>query len=462
MTKEPDHLPVPNPTIKIQPDERPPSWDRRALFFSNIHSIFYDNVDETRQLMDEITGSHSYGGRVMSILDLLFHERPNLMLLEVPPEPSLVKYLLSEIGLSMPQYDTIDLSGYERLASATDLKTAAKTPLFQKLREHPAEWVDGFVTDTKLVKIAELLGKQTISSLDGSKNGNNKYLLYCHQVEQQLPVFDTLLACNREQACARLGELAAGGYRKAVVKAQIGASGYGMIVVALDAEIPAVPEFLFFEGPCMVQGWIEDGVLGMRKLASPSVQLFLNADTIFLYDMTEQILSEQSIHQGNMSPPPVTQQFPEVERELWRQAGIAGTWLHRQGYRGTGSVDFLIVERRARLETIICEINARVTGATYPAFLARHFRPKGDWLMRNIAFRKPVAGSDLIALIDRAGVLYRAGSGAGIIPFNFNTNLEEKVLKGQFVSIADHIDECTSLLNRAWSELPVEWGYDRD
>ena len=461
--KESDHLPVPNPTIKIQPAERPPSWDRRALFFSNIHSIFYGNVDETQQLMNEITGSHSYGGRVMSILDLLFHERPNLMLLEVAPEPSLVKYLFGEIGLSMPRYDTIDLSGYEWLASATDLDTAAKNPLFQKLREHPAEWVDGFVTDTKLVKIAELLGKQTISSLDGSKNGNNKYLLYCHQVEQQLPVFDTVLASNREQARARLDELAASGYRKAVVKAQIGASGYGMIVVALDEpEMPAVPEFLFFEGPCMVQGWIEDGVLGMRKLASPSVQLFLNADTIFLYDMTEQILSEQSIHQGNMSPPPLTQQFPEVKRELWRQAGIAGTWLHRQGYRGTGSVDFLIVERRGRLETIICEINARVTGATYPAFLARHFRPKGDWLMRNVALRKPMAGSDLIALIDRAGVLYRAGGDAGIIPFNFNTNLDGKVLKGQFVGIADHIDECTSLLNRAWSELPVEWEYDRD
>src|SRR5688572_29392539 len=96
----------------------------------------------------------------MSILDLLFHERPNLMLLEVPPEPSLVKYLLSEIGLSMPQYDTIDLSGYERLASATDLKTAAKTPLFQKLREHPAEWVDGFVTDTKLVKSRSFWGSK--------------------------------------------------------------------------------------------------------------------------------------------------------------------------------------------------------------------------------------------------------------------------------------------------------------
>ena len=450
-----------NPAVKVQPAEPPPFWGRRALFFSNIHSIFYGNVEETRQLMDEITGAHSYGGRVMSILDLLFHERPNLMLLEVAPEPSLVKYLAGELGLPLPRYEIIELSDYERLASADNSQPLNQ--LSRKLREHPAEWVDGFVTDTKLVKIAELLGKQTISSVEGSKNGNNKVLLYRHQAEQRLPVFDTLFASNQEDARARIDELRAMGYTKAVVKAPIGASGYGMVVVAVDdPERPAVPEFVFFEGPCMVQGWIEDGVRGMRKLASPSVQLFVNADTVVLFDMTEQILSDQSIHQGNMSPPPVAQQFPEIERELWRQAGIAGTWLHRQGYRGTGSVDFLIVERNARLDTIICEINARVTGATYPAFLARHFHPKSDWLMRNIGFRKPIAGSDLIALIDRAGVLYRGGGSAGIIPFNFNTDRDGKVLKGQFVCIAERIDECAALLDRAWSELPVEWGYDRD
>jgi hypothetical protein len=163
-----------------------------------------------------------------------------------------------------------------------------------------------------------------------------------------------------------------------------------------------------------------------------------------------------------MSPPPVARQFPEVASELWRQAAIAGTWLHRQGYRGTGSVDFLIVERHGRPETIICEINARVTGATYPAFLARHFKPKGEWLMRNIAFRKAMNGPDLIALMARAGVLFRPGGDAGIVPFNFNTDEEGKVLKGQFVCIGDRIDDCTELLDRAWTQLPVEWGYDRD
>jgi len=450
--------------IKIHLGEPLPSWQRRVLFFSNLHSIFYGNVEETRQLMSEVYGAHSYGGRVISILDLLFGNRPNLIMLEVAPDGALINYLSRDLGLSLPNHEILDVPTYDAIAAAHRADPwAMKNSLCDKLREHPAEWVDGFVTDEKLVRIAELLGKRTVSSLDGSKNGNNKYLLYRYQMEQNLPVFDTLIAADQAELQAALVSLRVAGYRHAVVKAQIGASGYGMNIVALDGtEHAAIPDFLFFEGPCMVQGWIEDTVLGMRKLASPSVQLFLNDDTVFLFDTTEQILSEQSVHQGNLSPPPVAQQFPDIGREMLRQAGLAGIWLHRQGYRGTGSVDFLIVDRAGRRETILCEINARITGATYPSLLARHFRPTGSWLMRNISFRKPLEGVEIIALIARAGVLYRPGLGRGIIPFNFNSDTEGKVLKGQFVSLADQIDDCSQLLNLAWSCLPVEWGYDRD
>lgn len=452
-----------DPALKIRPAQPPPAWNRRVLFFSNIHSIFYGNTKATRQLVNEITGAHSYGGRVIAILDLLFSRQPNVMVLETAPEPSLIRYLQG-IGLSMPQQEILDRRAYDRLAAARNPEHANKeSRRFRRLREHPAEWVDGFVTDANLVRIAELLGKETISTLPGSKKGNNKYLLYCHQVEVGLPVFETLTAADQSGVAAALGQLRDAGYRKAVIKAQIGASGFGMSIVSLsDSPTAAAPEFLFFEGSCMVQGWIEDGVLGMRKLASPSVQMFLDDNNLVLFDMTEQILSEQSVHQGNLSPPPVAGRFPDVESELWRQAAIAGTWLHRQGYRGTGSVDFLIIERDGRRQTIICEINARVTGATYPAFLARHFKPNGDWLMRNISFRKALNGADLIALMERGRVLFDPKDNAGILPFNFNTDAEGKVLKGQFVCIGDRIDDCKELLDRAWTQLPVEWGYDRD
>ncbi|MGB7950808.1 MAG: hypothetical protein WCH75_24275, partial [Candidatus Binatia bacterium] len=198
------------------------------------------------------------------------------------------------------------------------------------------------------------------------------------------------------------------------------------------------------------------------KIGSPSVQMFLNEDTVFLFDLTEQVLSEESVHQGNISPPPYMREHPQLQEELLRQAQVAGEWLYRHGYRGTASTDYLVIQRNQKLEVILCEINARITGATYPATLARHFKPHGAWYMRNIGFRTRQEGRELLALLDRAGVLYRPGAVKGVMPFNFNTDREGKVIKGQFVCIGNEPADCTDLFAQAWSELPVDWGYDRD
>ena len=82
--------------------------------------------------------------------------------------------------------------------------------------------------------------------------------------------------------------------------------------------------------------------------------------------------------------------------------------------------------------------------------------------MRNIQFRTSVDGDQLLSLMDRAAVLYRPGKDNGIIPFNFNTDHEGKVIKGQFLCLGENHEACNRLLAKAWTELPVEWGYDRD
>lgn len=452
------------PNVEIILGELPPFWDRNVIFFSNLHSIFYGNVEGSKQILQEITGAGSYGGRVLSILNLLFRKSPNLIFLEAEPEQSLMQYLAGDLGLSLADFDILDRHGYTTLISRLRENQASPvSPSIQTLREHSAPWIDGFVTDATLVQIAEELRKQTVSSFVGSKNGNNKYLLYCYKCEQNLPVFDTVLAANLEELSKCLDELGRMGYANAVVKAQIGASGYGMVKVPTEQyKLDTVPDYLFFEGTCMVQGWIEEGTRGVKKIGSPSVQMFLNEDTVFLFDLTEQVLSEESIHQGNISPPPYTGEHPGLQEELLRQAQVVGAWLHRQSYRGTASADYLVIQRNQKLEVILCEINARITGATYPAALARHFKPHGAWYMRNIGFRKKLEGAELLALLDRAGVLYRPGAPKGMIPFNFNTDGEGKVIKGQFVGIGNGPTDCTDLFAQAWTELPVEWGYERD
>ena len=72
--------------IITHPGHLPPFWDRNVLFFSNIHSIFYDNVQETEHLLKAIAGANSYGGRLLGIIDLLFRGANNAVFLECPPD----------------------------------------------------------------------------------------------------------------------------------------------------------------------------------------------------------------------------------------------------------------------------------------------------------------------------------------------------------------------------------------
>src|SRR5436190_19885060 len=209
------------PEIKIVAAELPPFWDRNVLFFCNLRSIFYENDAEAAELVRRITGSQSYGGRVVSILNLLFYRGPNKILLEAAPEPNLLDYLSDYLQLSLPTFEVLDHRCYQNLGAKLRDRRIPGDPVTEALKKHPAEWVDGYVTDAVLVRVSESLGKRTISTLEGSKNGNNKYLLHLHQVERALPVFDTFMARSPAEVPTCLARLRELGYKKAVVKAQI-------------------------------------------------------------------------------------------------------------------------------------------------------------------------------------------------------------------------------------------------
>ena len=195
--------------------------------------------------------------------------------------------------------------------------------------------------------------------------------------------------------CRRLQAL---GYSKVALKAQIGGSGIGMLCLpAAGADAANIPEYLFHEGPCLVQGWLEDEIGGVELIGSPSVQLFLTDHEVSLYDVTEQILGAHSVHEGNIAPPPYAAEHPAAVDRLLAVASRAALWLHSQGYRGTASVDFVLLRRAGELQAIAAEINARVTGASYPSILARHFVPGGAWLMRNLRFHRPLPARDVLA-----------------------------------------------------------------
>lgn len=446
----------------------PPFWQRNVVFFANLLALFFGNEAETESLADEVGEIDSYGGRLIPILNTLFQGQDNLLVLEREPDAALCGYFRDELALSLPDLRTMSHREYaqigERLAAGDHPSVRV---LLAGPADHGAEWVDGFVTDPTLARIAERLGKRTVSTFDGSWRGNNKLLLHEYIVAQGLPHVDTILASNEHEVRDAARELARRGFKAAALKSQIGASGIGIAKLeGIDQELSpdAITDDYFFEGPCMVQGWLAPGVHGVTQMRSPSVQLFLDESSVHLYDMTEQILSQESVHEGNVSPPPYVADWPGLRSEILSQAGEVGRWLYEQGYRGTASADFLIAERedQQRPDVYVCEINARVTGATYPSVLARKFTPSGAWLMRNIRLSHPMAGDELLHHFRAPGHLYQPGRVKGVLPINFNFGADGLIHKGQFLCLAPTSDECHDLLDLARGNLGVDWLFERD
>lgn len=463
----PPHEPLPGGPLVIQTQGYTPRlWaDRRAIFFTNVQSLFFENEELTKILMRQFVHADSYGARLVPVMGLLYKGGGNAVVLEGAPDAALCRYFEEDLGLTLPEIHVLSHADYLHLGrSLADGVESPTHHLITKLIANDAPLVDGFVTDATIERIARRLGKRTLSTRQGSKNGNNKFLLHRHLESAGLPVFDTELASQPEKVAVCIAALAKRGFRHVVVKSQLGASGVGLMKLETTNPEPAVPAAFFYEGPVMVQGWLESGRDGITAIHSPSVQMFLDDEAVYLYDLTEQILSHDSVHEGNESPPPYLGAMPDLAPELFRQAGVAGRWLHAQGYRGTASADFLVAESAAAGEfrAYVCEVNARLTGATYPSMLARHFLPSGAWLMRNLMLKEATSGRAVLRYLEEHGDLFHPGMERGVIPENFILDENGRVEKGQFLCIGRNTAECHELLLHAERDLPIDWDYLKD
>jgi hypothetical protein len=450
--------------IKIISGQMPQIWDRQVIFFANLLSLFYENHRETEILRQEVGAIESYGSRLVPIMNLLFQKANNLLILEKKPDAILLEYFRHTLGLSLPEILILPHASY--LSLGIDSSDSPKTlkDLLNVLRNHPAHWLDGYVTDRILVRLAQKLNKKTISSWKGSRQGNNKLELHQFLESQDVPVFDNLIAKNLKDVPPCLHTLCAKGYHTAVIKASIGASGIGMKRIPLDANYQnlTIPDYLFHEGPCLIQGWLDETVTNVAYIGSPSVQMFVHDEHITLHDITEQILSKDSIHEGNIAPPPYLGTAAQIKNELLKQTGISGRWLHDQGYRGTASTDFHIIKRAGKWEIRICEINARVTGATYPSLLAHHFLPNSVWMMRNVRFDPPEDSRTLLETLHHQNFLYQPRKSQGILPFNFNPDHTGRIIKGQFLFLGPTLASLQEILQRMQDITTLKGVYDRD
>lgn len=450
-----------SPRMVIAPGTMPRTNERGVIFFANLLSLFFGNRDETRILRERVGRIETYGGRLIPILNLIYPNKHNLLVLERAPTVELTQYFSQHLKLALPEIRELPHRVYARAARHDPTGDPKLQVLVRSLHHHPADWLDGFVTDQALCRLAEAAGKRQVSTFEGSRYGNDKARLHRHLEESGLPVFDSFFAQSGDEAHRHLKALKKQGYRQAVIKAAVGASGVGLIKTRLDRN-PDIPPYLFKSGPALVQGWLDESFCGNRTLGSPSVQLYLSEDAITAYDITDQILDENSIHQGNVAPPACVANDPAVGRELLRQAGIAGKWLHRMGFRGTASADFLVMAQRDEKTAYLCEINARVTGATYPSMLARHFLPGGAWQMRNVLLTPAQKPESVLDRLARHQLLFSPGDRAGLLPVNFNQSRNGKAEKAQILALAPNRESTCALFAKLQTIDEFSCQYDRD
>lgn len=450
--------------LNVQLGQLPEFWDHSVIYFANLESLFFGNSSKLMELKSEVSGVKTYGGRFVPILNILYKNKENLLLLEKEPCKSLQEYYSKVLGLTIPRMEIFSNDIFISLDKrpVNNNQKSELSDFIDRISAYKGEYVDGYVSDRTLMLWAEKLNRKLLITEDICSLSNNKLELYYYLRDIGLPVMDTVIAETNSDIPDCLNALKKKGYSKAVVKSAIGASGIGMIKIPVEGGGANIPLYFFEDSPCMVQGWMEEGKNDIKSINSPSVQLFIGHDTVYLYDLTEQILTDDSVHQGNISPPRYLESNPGIKEELLTQAKVAGKWLYKNGYKGTASVDFLVVTKSNSVEIYICEINARVTGATYPSVLSRYFLPQGVWIMRNMKTDIPISGDVLIELFDDVSALFSPGRNGGLLPINFNLDKQGKVIKGQFLFLGKNLDYCLNLMDNLRNVLPVEWQYDRD
>lgn len=458
-----------------------PHRQENVVFVANLMGLFFENDSLAEKLRIEVGEVDSYGARLLPILNLI-HRGPqnNLLILEREPDLALCEFLREFGGLSIPDSIVLPHASYLSLSSQSPIEQPADhiRDCIDRIQRHPASRIDGYVTDKKLLHIATQTQKKTFSTFNGSHQGNNKVALHQFLVEQELPTPPTVMAEAPTEISACLGKLREQGYRSAVIKAGLGASGIGIHQLknfSLTGDYAStLDDGYFSSGPCLVQAWLEPGRHNVSEILSPSVQLFLTEGQVRLFDMTEQLLSSQCVHQGNESPPHylTNGRHPGLQDELLTQAEKVATWLYQQGYRGPASVDFLVALEKNRnphsttgtgnnFTVYVCEINARVTGATYPSILARHFLPNECWRLQNLRFANPLSSQQLLELLSESPDIFTPGeSQQGFFPINFNFGDDQLVHKIQLLSLGRTPALTDGLLRLASVALPCH--PDRD
>lgn len=158
-------------------------------------------------------------------------------------------------------------------------------------------------------------------------------------------------------------------------------------------------------------------------IVSPNILMQIESDSgkIFCVSITDQILTNGYVHEGNIFP-----SNAKTIKGMLRSAWDISKWLQNEGYSGLAGFDFgeYLIRETGELNYFFAEINPRTNAAAYPKFLIEHLnriqvqegRPSIEAF---VSASLETTASSFTELRELCGHLFfNPETGKGLVPYN--------------------------------------------
>jgi len=161
----------------------------------------------------------------------------------------------------------------------------------------------------------------------------------------------------------------------------------------------------------------------LNAVVSPNIIMHIEPDNgrILCVSVTDQILSDNLAHEGNICPASV-----KTLKNMLLSAEKLSRWLQAEGYCGVVGFDFgeYFNPETGEFKHFLAEVNPRINSSAYPKFLMEHLnreqeqkdRPCIDVFYSTNIKTKASSFNELSKLYGH--LFFKPETGKGLVPFN--------------------------------------------
>ncbi len=262
-----------------------------------------------------------------------------------------ILHYFQRLGLS----ENVHIHSFENNPSISLTENILSNPSFiEELKQRNYKTLINFSVDSRVEQLASAIGAECIVSSVVSNQANDKWLLKKFLSHADLPTIEGVYTSDANVIREYFERK-----EHYFFKSPHGVSGYGFWSNQKNSLEDILSQYNGIE--LIIERVIE-------KESSPSIQFCIyendGVKNAIIFGFTDQILEGWQHYLGNESPSIYFKENKEITRECLRQSEKIIEYIMSLGYVWFGGIDFMVSTEK---QVYASEVNARFTGATYPA-----------------------------------------------------------------------------------------------